>query len=417
MKDLYAGFETVVLPNGLTVYATHWPEHPTEMVEFLLHSGAEQDKIGLEGCAHFVEHCLSENASIGEKEIKEFFEDLGGYVDLGVTTYQATTYGFRVPADREILRSAFDIFSSMLILAKIKKNIEKQRKIIVREYHREYPYTYYANLKLHEHKMLYSGYWLERFISSLGNLNTVLKITQQDLQEFYDLNYAPQNISIVSVGGMPLKDIAELLSKSSFGLNKKGERTPSPKPVSEVSLPLESKCIFERSRYEIEPSTSCTYRTIAKLPGTVNFYAVGILNMMLNDILNDEAREHLALTYHIGSSRHSHRYFYTLSVESKGLAIETLDHIEKLVDSSLESLAVREDLFKRKKQRIIKQLLQIEVTSPTLCGQAVDELIKGNKITTVQEDVDNFEKVTMESVCNLLPWLIPQRRWTLIEKP
>ncbi|MBI5816885.1 MAG: insulinase family protein [Candidatus Yonathbacteria bacterium] len=167
MWDPYAEFETAVLPNGLTVHAAHWSGRPWEAMGFLVHTGAEHDPIGLEGLAHFVEHMVSKNASIPYKDIKTFFVGSGGSVDLGTTGYPYTHYRFFVPADKNILAGAFSIFGHMLLSAKLERFIERERQVIVGEFHRRYPVKFKFDLDMRKRKMLHAGCWSERIVRPL----------------------------------------------------------------------------------------------------------------------------------------------------------------------------------------------------------------------------------------------------------
>lgn len=186
MWDPYAEFQSATLSNGLTIHAAHWPERPWEAMGFLIHSGAEHDPVGFEGLLHYIEHVVSENANVSKKEMQAFFDDCGGMVNLGTTGYPYTRYRFFVPTDKAILARAFSMFGHMLLSAKLKKFIDRERQVIIGEFHRHYPVKFKLDLGVREHKALYAGYWLERFVRLLGNPESVGRITQSELQSHYD---------------------------------------------------------------------------------------------------------------------------------------------------------------------------------------------------------------------------------------
>ena len=139
MWDPYAEFESAVLPNGLTVYASHWPDRPWETISFLVHTGASSDPVGLEGVAHFVEHMVSKNTVVPYDDIRSFFEVCGGYASLGTTGYPYTTYEFFVPTDATILSQALNIFGNMLFQAMLEQFLERERSVITGEFRQSYP--------------------------------------------------------------------------------------------------------------------------------------------------------------------------------------------------------------------------------------------------------------------------------------
>src|SRR4051812_30555915 len=115
MWDPYAEFETAVLPNGLTVYAAHWPNRPWQYVDFIIHAGAKDDPVGLEGLHHFMEHLVSLNMYRSRSKFENFFLDAGGSVHLGSSRFLATQYGFSLPTDKRKLSKAFQLLGEMLL--------------------------------------------------------------------------------------------------------------------------------------------------------------------------------------------------------------------------------------------------------------------------------------------------------------
>lgn len=417
MWDPYAEFQSAILPNGLTVYAAHWPRRPWEAMGFLIHSGAEHDPVGLEGLMHFIEHVVSENTNVSKKNMKAFFENCGGAVNLGVTNYPHTRYWFFVPADKAILARAFSMFGHMLILAKIEKFIERERQVIIGEFHRCYPIKFKLDLELRKHKALYAGYWLERFVRPLGNPESIGRITQSDLQSHYDAHYTPANVSIVGVGGMQLPELVELLSESPFATNKKGARTPLPTPATDVAPPLETRHVFEVSKHIAAPIEVGAYQTVAKIPGDINEQTIKIIQEMFNELLFEEVRERRAWTYDIHSSRKNLRYFYEFSIRCDALALKAIDDIEEVIEVCIASMVDREDLFEQAKHRALSRIFMLDQTDKEICDDALDDLARNQRIISLGEISSNLKRVTMSDIRDALQWLRPERRWTLIAIP
>lgn len=419
MWDPYAEFESATLPNGLKVYAANWSGRPWEAMGFLIHTGAEYDPVGLEGLSHFVEHLVSENTSVSSKEMRAFFEDHGGAVSFGTTGYPYTHYRFFVPTDKAILSRAFSIFGEMLLSAQLENHIERERQVIIGELHRHYSTKIKLDLDMRERKALYAGYWLERSVRPLGSPESIGRIIQADLQSHYDAHYTPPNMSVVGVGGMTLAELVELLSGSPFGMSKSGARTPLPNPVSDVSLPSENRYVFEISQHVTmaTPVEVGEYRSVAKIPGNLSARAIWLLSNMLDEVLTDEVRERRAWAYHIDSSRNDYRHFYQFSINCNGLAVRALDDIEDVVEICIASMADREDLFEQAKRRTLASNFMVDPTGKGLCNGALDDLADHQRIISLMEYGKDIERVTMDDVRNLLQWLRPEQRWTLVTRP
>lgn len=417
MWDPYAEFQSAKLLNGLTVHAAHWQGRPWEAMGFLVHSGAEHDPIGLEGLSHFVEHLVSENTSCPKKEMVAFFEDCGGKVSLGTTGYPFADYRFFVPMDKTVFDRGFSMFGHMLLSAKLEKFIERERQVIIGEFHQHYPVKFTFDLDMREHKALYAGYWLERFVQPFGTPESIGRITESDLQLYYDMHYTPANMSIVGVGGMTLSELVEVLSESPFAMSKKGARTPLPSPATDIALPSETRYVFEVSKHIIVPMEVGGYRSVAKIPGNVNALSLRILREMFDEVLNEEVRERRAWTYAINSLQWNYRHFHKFSIICGALALEALDEIEEVIEVCIALMGDREDLFQQAKRRVLASNFMIDTTAKDICDGALGDLADDQRIVSVTECGNDIERVTISDIQSLLQWLRPERRWTLITRP
>jgi predicted Zn-dependent peptidase len=417
MWDPFAEFQSAKLPNGLTVYAAHWPRRPWEAMGFLIHSGAAQDPIGLEGIAHFVEHVVVENTPFSLGEIEATFTDYGGRVNLGTTGYFYTYFNFFVPIDKELLKRAFSIFGYMLLSAKLEKSIDAEREIIINEFHQVYPDKLKFDLKMRERKAVYSGYWFERFATILGTPESIALIEQKDLQRYYDTHYTPANMSIVGVGGMTLEELIELLSQSPFALYKKGERTPLPKPITDVKPPLETRYVVEMSKYTKIPLKTGTYRSVTKIPGKIHGAVIAIMRNMVQTLLSEEIRERRSWAYEIYVSQYDFPEFCEFIIHCDSLKLQAIDEIEKLIEDCIASIENRKNLFEQVKRRLLAALFMSDTTAREVCDNALLDLARYQRIKSQKEIYNELEAVTINDIGKALKYLHPDRRWTLIIRP
>jgi hypothetical protein len=52
-----------------------------------------------------------------------------------------------------------------------------------------------------------------------------------------------------------------------------------------------------------------------------------------------------------------------------------------------------------------------------ICDSVLNDLAKNRRISSLAEDAQEIQALTMDDVRNLLRWFKPERRWTLITKP
>ncbi|MEI6288597.1 MAG: pitrilysin family protein [bacterium] len=419
MWDPYAEFETATLPNGLTVHATNWPGRPWEYVGFLVHVGAKDDPIGLEGLAHFVEHVVSNNVDITHNSIKDFFDDNGGSVNLGVTSFPCTEFRFFVPISKNIFAEALSIFGRMLFSAKLEKLIERERQVIIEEFQGHYPFNFKLDLDVKKHKILYAGHCLERSVRSLGFPESIERITQADLQAHYDEYYTPANISIVGVGGLPLSDLVELLNESPLAINKHGSRVALPRPMTKFASLAENRCVFELSKHMdlVGLAEIGGYKSTARIPGNIGDQPINLACDVLNRLLNEELRERRAWTYDVHCSRYSFCDLFEFSINCDSFALTAIDEIEKVIEDCIMVAIDRQDLFEQAKKRVLLNNFMVDLSGKNLCNNALDDLAFHQRIITLTEWHEKTEKVTMDDIRDILQYLQPEKRWTLIFKP
>lgn len=420
MWDPYAEFEKTTLSNGLDVYVAHWPKRPWEFFKFIIHSGAEQDPLGREGLSHFLEHVVSENVSgVNALEIKDFFKDYGGDVNLGSTNFSSVTYGFSIPIKKTLLTKSFSIFGDMLLGGKMEKLIERERRVIIGEFRRRYRLDIDFKLNVLEHRILYGGHWLERLTTPLGSLKSIEIISSDDLQKFYDSHYVPSNMSIVCVGGMKLPDVLEVLLRSPFVSNKKGVTKSLPSAINEVPQLSENyhfKCWADYCNDMVSIETGL-YRSVARIPGSFSRQSMMILSKMLDEVLASKVREELAWTYDISSSWFNFRCFFELDIICGSFSSKAVDTIQDVINECIGSLEKDEALFKKVKRRMLANSSFIDLSAEDICSNAARDVDSFHRISTNAEDDEMIKKVTMDDIQKLLYHLRPESRWTLIIKP
>ncbi len=411
--DPYAEFQSATLPNGLTVYASNWPGRPWENVRFLVHSGAECDPIGFEGTAHFVEHLISKNTTIPYQDIKVFFEDQGGSVELGMTGYPFTSYHFFAPMDKMIMTKAFSLFGEMLFSSKLENFIERERQVIIGEFNRKYPLKLDLDIETRWRKSLYDGYRMKN--SVLGTPESIKRISRDELQSYYDTYYTPANMSIVCVGGMTLEEIMKILSESPFAMKKDGVRVPLLLKTTAVTRPTEVQYSFKMSDVVATPVESGRYASIAKVPAVISGQTINIAKMMIGKILFREVREQRAWAYSITCSHHNFQRFHEFSIDCKAFDIKALNEFEKVVDDCITSIGEDAELLEQKKRCALANML--DTSGKGLCDGATDDLINHQRIISVAGHNEGVDRVTMKDIREVIDWLRPKQRWTLVVHP
>lgn len=410
MWDPKADFKTAVLSNGMSVYVAKWPDRPWVAANFLIHSGALQDAVGREGTAHYLEHLVSENTQLGSEGIEDFFEDFGGHVNLGRTSWRHAQYSFFVPV--ETFPRALDVFGPMLLTGCMERQIERERGVILGEFNRSYTHAWEYELALRAARAVQHGTPFANRTTPLGSPESIAVIAEPDLQAYYDQHYQPANMSLVVVGGLDLDEVVRHVKKSLFVLDKKGLRTAHPTVRSTVSIPLER--LARISPPGATDRTSAQYETQALLPGTVDTHIMAILHHMLSDKLFKEVRQKRAWAYAINPGWTCFDGYYVLHVSCQGLANEAIDLIDDVVSECIESLKGDRVTFENERRRIMLGARLQDRSGRRTADDSVDDLIQHGKLITIAEHEVVVTQLTQADVDEALSYLGSERRFAAI---
>jgi predicted Zn-dependent peptidase len=416
MWDPYAQFKSTTLSNGLDVHVLHIPGRPWVAAGFVIHSGAQQDEVGFEGTAHFMEHMVSENGGSSSKRLREFFRSCGGSVNLGSTSFYSTQYSFFAPTIPSILEQAFGHFGNMLIRCKLERHLERERKVIVGEFYQRFPTPTSLELHMAQKEALFPNSWVLRFPRPLGSIDSINRITQEVLQEFYDSHYTPPNMSIVCVGGKTLTEIVKFLERTSFSDQKQGQRTPILAATAEAPEPLSTR--IEIDAKTISPGiTTASFNSTAQLPGRISFEGLHVLMVLLRVVLFEEFREKRSWTYHVGCDWVNYGDFKEFQIFSRGLVPDALNTIETVVADCIHTVLNDESGFIAAKLAHEVGISMQDINGREIRDNVMGALARSGKIETNLYDVGEIRAFTYENLLDLGRYLVPERRYTQIFRP
>jgi predicted Zn-dependent peptidase len=416
MYDPYAQFTKYVLSNGLEVNHVFW-DRPWIGVEIVVHSGGREDPVAMPGLAHFVEHVVSQNIPNRDFDAsREFFETCGGRVEFGSTGYLSTRYKFAVPADPAIFREALAIFGSMLLEARIKRHVERERKVISREFNGRYPFREKLEWDMSIRRALFKGHRLETWNRPIGRPEGFLSATEADLQGFFDKHYVPANTSLVIIGGLPTNEVIAELEQSPFGMRKDGVRNPIPQPFNQIPIPEEQAKTVRLSEYVKFKVDHTQYNATWPIPADFPRHARRVFNQILNKVLFDEVREKRGLAYSIGADYTDFHDVFEYEISGR-INPEATSYIDELVRNCILMAASRRDLFERKLKACKQRCLMIDLSGTSLADNSAMELVLGHRIVPMQEVLDDLNRVTHEQMAEAAALLSSERQYTFITCP
>ncbi|MEP1088581.1 pitrilysin family protein [Algoriphagus sp.] len=242
------------LKNGLEVIVHE--DHGSKIAVFnlLYKVGSRNEKPGKTGLAHFFEHLMfgsSANVPVFDREL----ERVGGACNA-FTSPDITNYYITIPAAN--LETAFWLESDrMLQLTLSEKTIENQRKVVMEEYKQRYLNQPYGDVFHHLRDLAFTTHPY-RWPTIGQNLEDIINYTQEDVWEFYQAHYRPDNAVLVVAGAVTAGEV-ERLAKKWF------EPIPNQSKASD-SIPAEPTQLTKRTKtVEAPVPTDALYKAY-KMP-------------------------------------------------------------------------------------------------------------------------------------------------------
>lgn len=239
------------LDNGLTVVVQEDRSAPLTAVSLTYKVGSLDEEKGRAGFAHLFEHLMFQGtANLAPNEISRLVESHGG-VDNAYTMKTNTTYHEVVPANalESVLWAEADRMRGLLISA---RELAVEKQVVLEELRQTYLNQPYRRATDAVMSFLSFTRW-ETAHPTIGDEEDIRAASLEDVRNFYDRHYAPNNAVLAVAGDVSVAEVRKLV-KRLFGLIP---RRPRPRPASLAEPHLKG----ERTKTVMDP--------LAKTPLTV----------------------------------------------------------------------------------------------------------------------------------------------------
>lgn len=387
--------DTKTLENGLRVIIKEDHRNPIVVFSVFIDVGSawEGDYLG-SGISHLTEHMLFKGtAKYPTGTIENILHKYGGKID-GFTSYDYT--GYRITILKEHKDIALDILKEMLTRPAFdKQELKKEMAVIEREMDlgkddpgRRVSRLTFSNAYIaHPYKIPVIGY-KENF----------KRLGRDDLIDFFNANYAPENIVIAVVGDIEkedaLKEIEHLFGGTPRGKNKSIVLPEEPQQIAQ-NLSEEALDIDGAYLNIAFHSTSLLDRDL---------HAMDLLSFILGDgegsMLNEELRIKQPLVLAITAYNYTPKdpgLFVISSVLKEESIKNAMDEILKVIDDVKENGVSDEDLLKAKNNFLAGYIYQKETIGSQADDFATAELLTGNP-EFFEFYVERIKSITREEI-------------------
>lgn len=276
--ELSINYEKITLDNGLDVVFHVDRSDPVVAVELMAHVGSAREKEGRTGFAHLFEHLLFlESENLGKGGLDKMSARIGGSGANGSTSRDRTNYLQTVPSDalEKMIWAEADKLGWFIntvtdpVLAKEKqvvKNEKRQRvdnapygfnqQIIDRNlYPKDHPYNWQV----------------------IGSLEDLQNATLQDVKDFFNKWYVPNNSTLVLSGDIDVEQAKKWVHKY-FDEIPRGEDIPALE--KRAGVVEETKSLYFEDNFARLPQLSMVWPAVELYHK--DSYALNILTSYLS---------------------------------------------------------------------------------------------------------------------------------------
>lgn len=203
--------EQFTLGNGLRVVLRHDGSTPLVSVNFWVRAGSASEEPGRTGLAHLFEHLMFKGTRrIPDGMMDRLLEEAGGAANA-TTTEDRTSYYVTLPAN--FLELALWIEGdrlAMMASGLSQEALDNQREVVRNERRQHVENTPYGTAQRHIREALYpEGHPYRSLV--FGSHEDLQAATLEDARAFFRRFYAPDNMSLVLAGNLPVgvRDLVE----------------------------------------------------------------------------------------------------------------------------------------------------------------------------------------------------------------
>lgn len=392
-----ADYNTFKLDNGQTVVIQEVHDNPIVIIDTWIKTGSINETDENNGVAHFLEHLFFKGTSKHPaKEFDRILESKGA-VTNAATSKDFTHYYILIPS--QYFELALDLHSDMLLNPLIpRKELEKERKVVIEEISKnnDKPTTVlYRNMI----KGFYTAHPYKRDV--IGTKEVIETISREQILDFYNNWYTPQNMTTVIIGDIDTQKALELV-KTKFNkpadLNAKKQehkykldKRPSVQTENKEEMNVETGYILIgfKGCHPITNKDSYALDVLSTILGD------GKSSRLYKNIKEQKQLVHSISAYH--SSMRDDSIFYIsanyITEDIPRLKTAIFDEVEKLYKNE-----ITEEEIQKAKNIIERDTFYSRESVSNIAGSIGYTATLTNDTSYYKNYLDNINKVTVDDL-------------------
>lgn len=394
-------FYQTKLSNGMRLVVEEISSVRSVSLGVWIGTGSRDENHKTNGMSHLIEHMMFKGTDkLTARQIAELFDGIGGHVNA-FTSKEYTCYYAKVLDEH--FQLALQTLADMLTHSKFaEEELAKERKVIIEE------------IKMYEdtpddqiHDLLASTMYPNHTLgyTILGPESNLLSFTRDDLIEYLQAHYTPDNMVLAVAGNVKMDEVHQAAERYFSGLQ--GDR----------SSRNQEPPIFKFDKQVRHKTTEQAHICLAS-PGFAyedpQLHSLLLLNNIIGGAsssrLFQEIREERGMAYSVFSFYSAYRDGGSFGVYT-GTSPDQAQDVVNLIGQILSDIAAKgvtsEELKKAKDQVKGSLMLSLESTSSRMSRLGKNELLLEKRVS-LDDTIDRINEVTLESingvakqVCNL----------------
>mgnify|MGYP001573770963 FL=1 len=413
--NLAIEFEKYTLTNGLQVVLHSDASDPVVSLAIQYGVGSNREKTGRTGFAHLFEHMLfQESENVPQDQFFKKIQDAGGTLNEG-TWKDGTIYYEVVPKNAlEMVMWLESDRMGYLINTVTEAAFYNQQEVVQNEKRQRVDNNPYGHTSWVLDKAIYpEGHPYNWQV--IGELEDLQNATVEDVKEFYDKYYGPNNATLVLAGDFEKNDAKNLIEKYFGEIKRRQEVEPlEPQPVTLSQI----KRLYHEDNFATAPQLNMVWPTLQQY--TDDAYALDFLGQLLSQgkkapmykILVKEKE----LTSRVGAYNNSQEIAGEFSISVTANSGKNLAEVETAIFEAFD-LFESEGVLERDVERI-KAGLETDFYNgiSSVLGKSF-QLAQYNVFAgdpgIINQDIENIKAVTKEDILRVYETYIKDKPFVL----
>ena len=406
-------YEIATLPNGLRVILSE--DHSTPIVHLSVwyHVGSRDERPGRTGFAHLFEHMMFKGSkNVQPDSHTSIIASIGGRSNA-YTQEDATVFWETLPS--QYLPMALWLEADRMATLRVDRDaFEKEREVVKEERRLRVDNQPYGRLNeiLFDHAFTAHPYKHP----TIGSMKDLESASLQDVRDFHDAYYVPENAVVTAVGDFDAAQAIQL-ARQYFGrvpkatrpvprdIPKEPEQTQERRAMVQEEWPLPAVVVAYHVPYDGHPDSYPLHLTSKILFD-------GDSSRMTHDLVYD--KRHAVAAFGSANILEDPNLFYAVAIVPAGQSVADVERemLEEFESMKTEGVTAHE--LERAKNQFMRDYIIGRETDEQKAAHLAHAAVIHNDVRTADAEIDIFLKLTTADIQRVAKTYFTEKNRTVL---